>query len=181
MAFHYQNLIQEKDYQYPGFQSQYNDILKYTTSKLRDFRRTHYRPKMKDFWEYARVCCRTEVHISKDEKFTFSKRQEKILIINNILFPDNYDFLNTLKEGYRLEKEDCENLRQVLNELNRKDKDFLDSTMEALVRNYLPSFDAMRSDLSLNIGDEFIIWKLMEIMYLDQDVFNKVYTNEKSL
>lgn len=181
MAFHYQNIIQEKDYNYPEFKEQYKALLKYTARKLKEFRKNHYRPKMKEIWEFAARSCVKEGYLSQTEKVSFPKKQERLLIITNILFPDNEDFLNTLKTFYNVDKETCEKLGFFVNDIDKKDGDFLDSTMEGVVRYHLPVFDTIKSDLGLNVGDEFIIWKLMEIMYIHPDVFDKVYPKEKSL
>lgn len=181
MAFHYQNLIQEKDYTYPEFKDQYKDVLRYTAHKLKIYRKKHSKIYMRDLWNYARQACTKTYHLPGYDKVEFPKRQERILIVTNIIFPDNDDFLETLKAAYSVCKEDCENLKKSLNELDRQDGDFLDSTMEGIVRYHIPAFDSMKKDLKLGVGDEFIIWKLMEIMYLDPDTFEKVFPRQKSL
>ncbi len=181
MAFHYQNIIQEKEYNYPEFEEQYAIILKYTAKRLRDFKKSHPHPKMKDIWQLAARSCVKETHISPNELINFPRKQERLLIITNILFPDNESFLNTLKTFYNVDKETCEKLKFFINDLDKKDGDFLDSTMEGIIRYHLPVFDTIKDDLSLNVGDEFIIWKLMEIMYIHQDIFDKVYPKQKSL
>lgn len=112
-------------------------------------------------------------------KFFLPKRQEKILVVTNILFHNQENFLRSIFQDTNTTLESCYKLKTVLNELDRDDKDYLDSTMEGLVRYYMPAFDSIRMNMHLKMYDEFIIWRLMELLYTSKDMVNENYQKIK--
>lgn len=178
MAFHYQNILQEKDLQYENFHEQYQFILKYTKYRLNYFMDTHTRVTMKQLQNLAVTSIRTK-GIFMHENFSLPKRQEKILVVTNILFHNQENFLRSIFQDTNTTLESCYKLKTVLNELDRDDKDYLDSTMEGLVRYYMPAFDSIRMNMHLKMYDEFIIWRLMELLYTSKDMVNENYQKIK--
>lgn len=166
MAFHYQNLIQEKDFKNEDNLEKYMAIKKYALHSLFEFKITHPIITGKHLWKLA-------IESSKNasyQNFSFHTNLDKILIITNILIPDDEYFIQKLISYYHVDLEKCYKLREVFNELDKKDKDFLDGTMEGLVRYYIPNFDVIAQDLKMNINDEFIIYKLFEIMHFKNEL-----------
>lgn len=172
MAFHYQNLIQEKDFNYNNFEERYKAIKKYSISKLKEFKSKNHIIAPRHVWECAKRSSNNPIYEYNGKEYKFNNRQEKILIITNILFPDENYFLQKFFK-YNVELENCFKLKCVLNELDRNDKDFLDGTMEGLVRYYIESFDSIAKDLQMSGNNEFIIYKLMEIIYFSPELLEK--------
>lgn len=172
MAFHYQNLIQEKDFQYEDMDKRYERVKDYTKICLREFKKKNNIITTRQLWKLAIASSDKAFYTEKAKKIYFN-RQEKILIITNILFSDEEKFVTKLFSHYEIDLEKCYKLKDVLNELDRKDEDFLDGTMEGLVRYYIPPFDVIAKDLSMNVNNEFIIYKLMEIMYFNPSILEK--------
>lgn len=170
MAFHYQNLIQEKDFLYPNIMDKYKEIKLFADSRVYNLRKTKKQILMKNLINTAKTSVAKQVRLDKNTIFTFNKRQERILIVNNILFNDDEYFINKILNDYNVSIESIYNLKDVLNELDRKDEDYLDGTMEALVRYHIPAFDIIAKDLNIGYYNEFIIWKLMEIVYLKPEL-----------
>ncbi len=79
MAFHYQNILQEKDLQYEDFHEQYQFILKYTKYRLNHFMDTHTRVTMKQLQNLAVTSIRTK-GIFIHENFSFLKDKKKFLL-----------------------------------------------------------------------------------------------------
>lgn len=53
--------------------------------------------------------------------------------------------------------------------------------MEGLVRFYLPCFDRIKMGMNIWKLDEFIIWRLMELLYLQPDVVKYTYKKVKRI
>lgn len=175
MAFHYQNLLQEEDLKYDGFEKQYELIIDYTHNLLANYYQNHRRFTMRSLQKLAKDSIQTN-----NKPIMLSKRQEKILTINNILFGTNINELpqHIFSDG-KTSLEDCYKLKNVLNELNCRDKDFLDGTMEGLVRYHLPCFDRVKMEFNIWEWDEFIIWRLMELLYLKPELVQYEYEKVK--
>ena len=179
MAFHYQNLLQEHDLQYEGFREKYDFILEYTKEQLLHYYSTHRKVSMQALHDLAKTSIRTN-GIFREQPFTLEKRQEKILVINNILFGTNLASIpQHIFSDNKTSLEDCYKLKDVLNELNPKNKDFLDGTMEGLVRFYLPCFNRVKMEMNIWKWDEFIIWRLMELLYLKPELVQNEYEKVK--
>lgn len=178
MAFHYQNILQERDLQYEEFEKQYQFILEYTKYKFEYYMRTHTRVSMKNLQDLAVTSLKTK-GIFACKTFSLTKKQEKILVVNNILFNNQEQFLKGIFEKTDTTLENCYKLKAVLNEIDRKDKDYLDSTMEGLVRHYIPAFDSIKVNMNIGMYDEFIIWRLMELLYTSEGVVNENYQKTK--
>lgn len=178
MAFHYQNILQECDLQYEGFEKQYQFILEYTKYKFEYYMDTHTRVSMKNLQSLVTTSLTTK-GVFANKTFSLKKRQEKILVVNNILFHNQEQFLRNIFEKTDTTLENCYKLKEALNELDRKDKDYLDSTMEGLVRYYIPAFDLIKENMNLAVYDEFIIWRLMELLYTSKNKVNQNYQKTK--
>lgn len=167
MAFHYQNIIKAKDFKYEEVNEKYKEIKKYAYYRLESMKRRKRNVQMRDILELVKTSVAKKVRLDQNTVISLEKREERILLINNIIFPDDEYFIKTLIEDYNVDIENIYKLKDSIESLNRKDKDFLDGTMEGIVRYYIPSFDIIDSDLKLGNFNEFIIWKLMEIIYLN--------------
>ena len=178
MAFHYQNILQERDLQYEGFEEQYQFILEYTKYRLEYYMGTHTRVTMRNLQDLAITSLRSKGTFFH-KPFSLIKRQEKLLVVNNILFHNREQFLKSIFEKTDTTLESCYKLKNVLNELDRKDGDYLDSTMEGLVRYYIPAFDTIKINMNIHLYDEFIIWRLMELLYTSEDVVIENYQKIK--
>lgn len=51
--------------------------------------------------------------------------------------------------------------------------------MEGLVRYYIPAFDLIKENMNLAVYDEFIIWRLMELLYTSKNKVNQNYQKTK--
>lgn len=178
MAFHYQNIIKEKDFQYAGIEERYKLIKDFANAKLINMRRNKKNIKIKDILEVARINSGKEIRIDISTKISLSK-VERILVINNIIFPDDEYFIERVLEDYKVDKKKILDLKEVIDSLNRKDGDFLNGTLEGLVRYHIPQFDLMADDIELGNYNEFLIWKLMEITYLNKNLLDEKRIGQK--
>lgn len=172
MAFHYQNLIQETDFKYPEFEKQYEQIKKFARYQVNEVRRTHKVVTAKELFTKARSICKPTCYM-KGETLEFPKKQERLLLVTNILFPDDGEFLKLLQDRYDVSKETCYQLKDTFNWFKKEDEDYLDGTMDGIVHHYIPNFDLIAEELKMRTFDEFIIWKLLEIMYIKPDLLEK--------
>lgn len=180
MAFNYKNIIQEKDIGYEGFNTKYIEIKEYSKYKYMNYRRKKRTINMKECWDLARRVAVKETYVgSPDNKVCFKKGVERKLIVTNILFPDEEKFMDLLCNEYKISIESCIKLKEAINILDKEDGDFLNGTLEGIVRYYIPTFDAIAHSLKMNASNEFIIWKLMEILYLNKELVKKYEDKEK--
>lgn len=178
MAFHYQNLIQEKDFSYPEFGEHYafiKEVVLITKKRIAYNGKTSFKHLLTTA---STVAQNPYFYLNKDQKLK-PNRVERILFITNFLFSDNKEFIDNLIEKYNIDIEGCYKLKEVLNTLNRADKDFLDSTMDALVNYHIPNFSIIKAEYGLEKTDEFIIWKLMEILYFYPELLEKQAQKKK--
>lgn len=171
MAFHYQNLLLEKEIHYPEFQEHYPLIQKEALKKLNSYEKMyHVHTYIKIRLANDRITNPT-IRLNENERLTLN-RVEKLLLATNIVFDNNEKFLDVLKT-YNVQMENCIELKTVLNELDKKDKDFLDGTINGLVHHYIPTWDMIKEYYGIKNNDDIILTKLLEISYLYPELLEK--------
>jgi len=174
MAFHYQNLLLENDVTYPDFEKRYALLSRMVTVEMnfyKDFHRkwpTHAVEKI----NAANKIMRKE-NINK-----CFNRTEKLLMLTQIVMPSHEEFVDTLINKWQIDMEQCCALKDILNTLDRNDKDYLDGTIDALVNHHIPNWKLITTYYGLNQNEDIVLTKLLEIMYLHPEMIEK--TNHKN-
>lgn len=100
-------------------------------------------------------------------------RIEKLLLVTNIVFDNSEKFLDVLINKCHVQIENCMELKEALNNLDKKDKDFLNNTIDALVNHYIPTWNMVKEYYGIKNNDDIILTKLLEVIYLYPELLEK--------
>lgn len=162
--FNYQNLLLEKDVDNEQIKERY-PIIKKCTNVLINKGYSSFNTKS-DLVNLAKRNLNQTIFMTKNFKFTAKNKTEKLLLVTNTLFNNDDNFIRILKE-YNVDINRCHELKDLLNSLDRNDKDYLNGTIAAWIELYIPTFGLIADYYGLkNNNTDFILVKLLELMYL---------------
>lgn len=170
MAFNYQNLLLEKEIQYSEFEKQYILLKDFSKRQLNNYR--YFKRK---------INISTLEKLNLGNKLLITSKQinrnfndiEKLLFVLNVTFDDEKKFIDTLINKYNIEITNCYELKDILNTLDKTDGEFLNSTIEALVNNYLQNWNLAIEYYGIQKNEDIVLAKLLEIMYLRPELLEK--------